>query len=330
MQPALMGRPRRTTIIYFIVFILCLITSINWGPGGPLISNQLDEDVFRVLLWEIRLPRVILSALCGGSLASAGVISQGLFRNPLAGPSIMGSVSSANLFVVSLMYLGFTQEQWYTQPIAAIIGSLLSSLVVLYLVQRSSHQLLLVGFALNTMYAAMTSFILSISLPRQDLSQAIIYWLMGGFNAKGWSHINIALPWCMVGMILAIVASRQLNVLNLGEEIATTIGISVKSLRITSLAAMTFLISGTVAAAGSIGFVGLIVPHITRLCSGMEHRSLVLLCFINGASLVMIADTASRCLWAPQEIQVGAILALIGSPLFIWLLIDSKRLSSWS
>lgn len=329
MQAALTNRSTILLLASASFFMMSLAIAMSWGAGGMFFEHLEDQQLIDILLWDIRLPRVLLAALCGGSLASAGVVSQGLFRNALAGPSIMGSVSSANLCVVMLMYLGFQQEHWFIHPMAAVIGSLVSSLAVLYLVNKWSHRLLLIGFALNTMYSAMTGFILSLSLSKQDLSQSIVYWLMGGFNAKSWEHIAIALPWCSLGLCLSLYVSRQLNVLNLGDDIARTLGLSIAKLKAYGIIAMTLLIAGTVATAGGIGFVGLIIPHMTRLYAGMEHRNLVILSFFNGASLVVLADTASRCLWAPQEIQVGSILALIGSPIFIWLLVKSKGSERW-
>ena len=313
--------------------LLSLGLALLLGPDGFLsLSDGTDAQLRNLLLWEIRLPRVLVAALSGAALAVAGVISQGIFRNPLAGPSIIGTVSGANLMVVLLLFFGISQFNWLAQPLAAFLGAGLSTVLILRFSAHasfsSSASLLLVGFALNAIFAAITTFILSLSMNEYNLSQSIMYWLMGGFNGKGWSHLWIGLPCLVIGLLGALRISRQLDVLNLGEELAQSLSVSVDRLRILSILCISILVAASVAVAGGISFVGLVVPHMTRLLVGPHNRRLSFLSMVNGISLVVLADTAARTLWAPEEIQVGAVLSLVGAPLFIGLLIYSHRESA--
>ena len=320
-----------TVLLLVLAVVYALSSGASELPLAQIFSAQLDPSL-QMIFWEIRLPRILVAALCGAALAAAGVISQGLFRNPLAGPSIIGTTGGANVCVVTVMYFGWSDEHWFIQPSIAFLGALASTFVVLKLMRwrffAGGERILLLGFSLNAIYAAITSFILSMSLSQYGLSQSIMYWLLGGINGKGWVHLWMALPWLVLGLAMARSLSRQLDVLNLGEEIASSLSVSVPRLRKLSIICLSILVGASVAVSGAIGFVGLIVPHFSRLYVGAQHTRLLPISILNGMSLLIVADTLARTLWAPQELQVGALISLIGAPVFILLLILQSRRAS--
>lgn len=327
----LKGEGRRW-VLTLLIFLSALIFSLSQGASDmpwTALSQLAPPEDWALIFWEIRLPRVLVSALAGGALAAAGVISQGVFRNPLAGPSVLGTTAGANLLVVFLIYYGTSSWHWLAQPLAAFAGALASSLLVLRLAAlrlfRGNEGLLLLGFSLNSIFAALISFILALSLPRYGISQAISSWLLGSISGKGWLHVEMMLPGLILGLALARWLGPQLDVLNLGEEVASSLSLSVPRLRQWAIVCFSLLVAAAVAVCGGLSFIGLIVPHLTRLYVGPAHRRLLLFSLINGMSLLMLADTLARTLWAPEELQVGVLIALIGAPLFIVLLIASRR-----
>ncbi len=324
------SRTHLGVVLSLVVFLATLIIGISWGASGFFLDGIGEQNSQqRLILFTIRVPRVLVAGICGASLALAGVVSQGLFRNPLAGPTILGTTGGANMLVVLFMFLGITQDHWFYPPIIAFLGAGFSTVVVIRLalsrVFLRGERLLLAGFALNSLFAAVTTFILSLSLNEYGLSQSIVYWLLGGCNGKGWHHVFMGLPWFSLGIFLSFFLAKQLNVLNLGEDLASSLSINLKRLRVLSILAMAILVAGAVALCGGIGFIGLIVPHFTRLYSGAENRRLMVLSLFNGASLLIAADTVARTVLLPQELQVGAIISLIGAPLFLILMAVRAR-----
>ena len=235
----------------------------------------------------------------------------------------------SNVLVILTIFFQVGAYLWIVQPIAAFLGAVISTGILLKLVTssqfHSTERLLLVGFALNAVFAAMATFILSLSLSRYGVSQSIVYWMLGGFSGKGWNHLLMAAPLFIGGLCIAYRISPKLNVINLGEDIAQSLGITLSQLKKWSIITISLLVGCSVAISGGVGFIGLIVPHITRMYLGAEHKKLLTSSIFNGMTLMIIADTVARTLWAPQELQVGAILAIIGAPTFVCLLILQKR-----
>ena len=309
----------------FTILFLSLLLALSLGPNGLLSLEDFNNPTFKLIFYQVRLPRALVALFCGGSLALAGVLSQGLFRNPLAGPSILGTVSGANLFVVIMLFFGLAKEHWLLQPLSAFLGAILSTGLVWRLSSRSlgqsGGQLLLLGFAINAIFAALATFILSLSLSEYNLSQSILFWLMGSFNGKSWPHVAMVLPWFLGALWASRPLARRLNVLNLGEDLAQSLSVSIFTLRWQTIVLMALLVGSSVAVAGGISFVGLMVPHFTRLYAGADNRHLTTLSCLNGMSIVVLADTLARTMLAPAEIQVGAILSLVGAPVFVFLLL---------
>jgi iron complex transport system permease protein len=326
------------TVMALLAFVM-IVASMLLGAGGFGAADVLgsvrrwlcglplsDDDHFVLMIvGTVRAPRVVLAALVGVSLAAAGVISQGLFRNPLADPSILGATSGASVVAASVIYLGGTMVAWWMVPVAAFAGALgamaLVVVVMAHLGGWALEMLLLAGFALNALLAAMTSLVVSLSLEDYQRTPALMHWMMGSLGAKSFEHLALAAVPCVVGMVMGWRLLSRMDVLALGEEVASTLSVNVFRLKIGSVVAVSLLVGAAVCVAGAIPFVGLVVPHITRLLLTARHRVLFFWSALNGMTLVLAADLAARTLRAPQEVQVGVIIALLGAPFFLWLLI---------
>ena len=325
---------------FFGVAVIAILVSVNIGPSTTtladlwiaiikLVSGTALEPGSEMIIGDIRLPRVLTAAICGAALAAAGCISQGLFRNPLASPSITGTESGGVLAAVIAFYTGAAFATPYSLAAVAICGAAASTMAVFFLMRVNGWQkletLLLTGFALNTLFGAGTSFTISLALEDHQKSAAMMHWLLGGFQARGWEHVAVGILLLVVGVFSATRLTKKLDILALGEEQATTLGIDTKKLRTQSILTIAVLVGGAVAIAGAIPFVGLIVPHTTRMLVGPHNKKLLICSLINGASLVVIADALARTVRSPSEMEVGIVTALIGAPYFMWLLLRKRR-----
>jgi iron complex transport system permease protein len=325
--------------VFGIFFIGVSTLNLAYGPSHFDIFELLADhpqgtnDLAKTIIWDIRLPRMVICCLIGMALGTAGVLSQGLFRNPLASPSVIGTSSGGVLAAVVAMYLGFPKLAW-TIPGMGFAGALITTLMVLYLTQRdaqgSIEKVLLAGFSLNTFVGALTSFVLALSLEESSKAPMILNWMMGSFSGKGWEHMAIALAPISIGMLLAFSLAYRLNVLALGGEIAQSLGVSWETVRTQAIIAIALLVGTSVSLVGLLPFLGLIVPHITRSLIGPEHRRLMICSLINGMNLTLLADFLARHIWQPKELQVGVLIALVGSPLFLWLLWRNQKSSAYA
>jgi len=293
-----------------------------------------NNTIVQTVLINIRLPRILVGCLVGGSLAAAGVISQGLFQNPLASPSVIGTTAGGSVAAALMFYLGSGAFHWLSLPLAAFAGSIISTSIILMLSNakkmHSVETLLLAGFALNALFGAVTSFILTLLLSDFQKFPALMFWMMGGLDAKGWWHLNILWPTVSLGLILAWRIAPKLDVLALGTDVASTLNVNIGYLRLVSIVTIAILVGAAVSVAGAISFVGLVIPHITRIQFGPHHKKLLFYSFINGSTLVVFSDIAARTLWSPQEVQVGILISIIGSVFFFWLLFNRHRFSRGS
>ncbi|QDU59759.1 Hemin transport system permease protein HmuU [Planctomycetes bacterium Pan216] len=282
-----------------------------------------------IVLLQVRLPRVLVGVLVGGGLAVAGAVMQGLFRNPMAEPGVIGISAGASLGAVISMATGWALASMLVLPLMAFVGAIVTTFLV-YLISTvrghtSTATLLLSGIAVGGIATAMTSFVLSISLPNWEVGRQIIFWLMGGMQRAGWADVAMATPLVLGGCGLLLLHSRDLNILALGEETALSLGINVQASR-RNMLFLAAMITGTcVSASGVVVFVGLIVPHVLRLFVGPEHRILVLTSFLGGACLIVFADLISRTAMPPDEIRLGILTSLLGGPFFLYLMIKNKE-----
>jgi len=280
------------------------------------------------IVLEIRLPRVILAGLVGAALAIAGATYQGLFRNPLADPYLIGVAQGAALGAVIGFLIPSTWHGWGFGiiPLLAFTGALVSTAIVYSLARVGKTlpvtTLILAGVALGALLASIVSYLIISSGERLH---GIMFWLMGSFSLTQWSEAKIVLPYVLLGIIIILLYARPLNLMQLDEEQAQQLGINVERLKLVLLAAATLITAAAVSFVGIIGFVGIIIPHAVRLIWGADHRFLLPLSVLTGAIFLILADLIARTALAPTEIPIGVITALCGAPFFLYLLRRRKR-----
>ena len=279
-----------------------------------------------MIITGIRLPRIFMAGAVGTALGVAGATYQGLFRNPLADPYLIGVAQGAALGAVVGFVLPLTFGGSYLIPILAFLGAL-AAVSIVYLIARVGRTLpmttlILAGVAIGSLLISITAYLTMISANKVH---GILSWLMGSFSISGWDQLRLISPFLAIGLVVIFLYSRQLNVMQLDEEQAQQLGINVERTKIILLVSATLITAVAVCFVGTIGFVGIIVPHIVRLIWGPDHRLLLPLSAIAGAILLILADTASRTLMAPAEIPVGVITAFLGAPFFLFLLRRKKK-----
>ncbi|WP_104992359.1 iron ABC transporter permease [Deinococcus sp. NW-56] len=308
----------------FAALLAALVLAVTRG-SVPVSPAQIVEvlrgggdDLARTVILDLRLPRALLAAVVGGNLAVAGVLLQSALRNPLGDPHLVGVSAGAGLGAV--LAFSFFAGNFAALPLSAFAGALLSAVLVYGLAYREGAQplrLILAGVALTSLLGAATNALLSVSSAPLPV---VMSWLMGGFSGRSWGELQALLPWSVVGLVAALVASRAMNVLALGDELAHGLGLRVERLRLGLLALGAMLAGASVAASGVIGFVGLVVPHVARLTVGAAHERVVPLSWLLGAALLVVADTGARLLLDPTELPVGILTAALGAPYFLHLL----------
>lgn len=306
------------TILHII-----LDKTIHMGWLDEVAKNE------EMIIWNIRLPRVLLAFCVGASLSLAGAAFQGLLRNPLADPYTIGVSSGASLGAVLVLFFQVTIFGLgnFTLPVVSIISGLIALLVVFGLVRFSSKSLaietiILAGIIVSAFISALVSLL--ISLGDRDAMTQIIYWLYGSVGMRGWSYVQLIIPFMIIGSIVLFYFYRELNALALGEDAADHIGVDVRKGKTFVLIGASLLTGAAVAVSGSIGFVGLVIPHLIRLVTGPNHRHVLPLSLIMGGAFLILADLMARTLIAPKELPIGVITALIGAPVFALLLIRER------
>nr|WP_205003288.1 iron ABC transporter permease [Scopulibacillus daqui] len=281
------------------------------------------------IVWLIRLPRVLLAFLVGASLSLAGCAMQGLLKNPLADPYTLGVSSGASVGAVFVIYSGLTVPFLgeFTLPVISIIAGTLTIFLILGLTRlvnrgMSIEIMILAGIITSSFLSSFLS--LMIALSDKDLKN-IMNWLMGSVAMKGWSYSALLIPFLVIGWLILLFNRVELNILSVGEEHAHYLGLSIKQRKLIILLASTCLTGAAVAVSGTVGFVGLVIPHMMRLIWGPDYRHLMFLSFINGGSFLVLADLASRTMIAPTELPVGVITSFIGAPVFAIILIYQRR-----
>ncbi|MDX2187044.1 MAG: iron ABC transporter permease [Opitutaceae bacterium] len=270
------------------------------------------------IVLHIRLPRLLVGMLVGAALGGSGLLMQAYFRNSLASPGLLGVSSGGAAGAVAAIALGWAGLSLFVLPAAAIAGAFVATLAVLFLARRgaSAERLLLAGIALNAFLGAIVSYILSSSTLSYERNAQILFWLLGGLEDRTWEHVWMVAP-VVLAAALAWPLGRPLDLLSLGEPEAASLGVDVITLRRRILALTTILTALATAVAGSVGFVGLLVPHLLRLLVGPEHKRLLPLCLIGGAAFVVGCDLIGRF---AGGIRVGIITSVLGGPFFLWLL----------
>jgi iron complex transport system permease protein len=333
-------RPGRAILIASIVLLTAVIIGVAVGPAGLSPHQVLDAIAVRLpwhphilvppldtaIVWQIRLPRVALGVLVGSMLAGGGAAYQGIFRNPLADPYLLGVAAGAGLGATIVVVSGGSLA---LTPPAAFAGAV-GAVALTYLLgagagrdagslagRSGTGSILLAGIAVAAMLTAFQTYL------QQEHSQtlATVYsWILGGLSAATWSDVWMILPYVAVSAIALLVHRRLLDVLRVGETEATSLGINVDRLRLTVVMAATLGVAAAVAVSGLIGFVGIIVPHAVRLTAGPSYRVLLPVSMIGGAAFLVLADVAARTVQAPSEVPIGVITAVAGAPFFLFVL----------
>lgn len=320
-----------------LCFLFCLVVAVSWGSVEisllkvfQVICNQWFpffeiDAATQAIIWELRLPRVLLAAVIGAALSVAGVIFQSLLQNHLADPYILGVSSGSACGAVIAIIIGLSQQG---VALLAFGGSCLALTCVLYLAKSQSeltiHRIVLSGVVIQSFFGAIVTFFLSTSAEKM---QTIVYWLLGSFSLAEWSDVSIAFTLFLIGFFLCFSFSRQLNILALGDQEAKYLGVSVSMIRFILLVMASLLTAVSVSVSGIIGFVGLVIPHIARLIIGTNHLQLLPFSAFCGAVFMMGADCLSRTLFAPQELSIGVVTAMVGAPFFAFLLKRSKKIT---
>jgi iron complex transport system permease protein len=342
-----MMRNFRPYLVNLICLAVALVLSVAAGPvlippgtllrilanGLPGVALHPDwPENFATIVQQVRLPHTVLILLTGAALGGSGATYQGVFRNPLADPYLIGVASGAGLGAVFAMAVRWPNGLLglYTIPIAAFVGAALTILLVYSLARVGSSlpttTLILAGVAVSAFASSLTSFLMLHS--NQELHRAI-GWLMGGSILSGWEPVLAILPYVLLGLLLLLSSGHALNVLQFGEEQAVQLGLPAERVKAFLLVAASLTTAAAVAFSGVIGFIGLIVPHLMRLLWGHDYRRLVPLSILGGGTALLLADLLARTVLAPQVIPVGIVTALAGAPFFLWVLRRAKNQAYW-
>lgn len=300
-------------------------------PGGWVNANGLTE-ADTVVVWLIRLPRVLVAAIAGAGFAVGGVVMQGLFRNPLAEPGLIGAGAGAALGAIIAFVAGWTMWSVAALPVSAICGSLLALTLVYAMATRGGvtpvATLLLSGVAITALFTAVCSLLLSINIVNWQIAQEVLFWTMGGLDSRSWTHVWLCAPFVILGTLAAVIYARDLDLMQQGEETAAAFGVNVESSKRLLILIAALLTGACVGVAGTVAFVGLVVPHAVRLLLGPSHRVLLPASACAGAIFLILCDLAARTINPPTEIRLGVITSLVGGPLFIALLMRRYREAS--
>ncbi len=307
------------SVLMLLALLLSLCAGEQWISPGDWFSPRGE-----LFVWQIRLPRTLAVLLVGAALAISGAVMQALFENPLAEPGLLGVSNGAGVGLIAAVLLGQGQLPNWALGLCAIAGALIITLILLRFARRhlSTSRLLLAGVALGIICSALMTWAIYFSTS-VDLRQ-LMYWMMGGFGGVDWRQ-----SWLMVALIPVLLwiccQSRPMNMLALGEISARQLGLPLWFWRNVLVAATGWMVGVSVALAGAIGFIGLVIPHILRLCGLTDHRVLLPGCALAGASALLLADVVARLALAAAELPIGVVTATLGAPVFIWLLLKAGR-----
>jgi iron complex transport system permease protein len=341
-----MKKIRQAYLIVLVFLGMAFVFSVAVGavyitPGtiGKILASQAGFDIevswpasFEAIINQVRLPHVVMVMMTGAALAGSGAAFQGLFRNPLADPYLIGVASGAGLGAVIAMTIKWPQDlaEYSLIPLAAFIGAVLTVALVYWLARVSEivplTTLILSGVAVGSFASAMTSFLMLRS--NEQVYRALSF-LLGGSSASGWPPVLASLPYLAVGLVSLTFSGHPLNVMQFGEDQARQMGLPIERVKLAIIIVASLTTASAVAFSGVIGFIGLIIPHLCRMLFGPDYRHLIPLSIIAGAGGLLVADLLARVVIAPQALPVGVITALTGAPFFLWVLRRAKREVFW-
>ena len=328
--------PRRHVMIVTagLAALVALLALGSLGTGPVRLSplTVIDAllgggtDVQRIIVGEIRLPRMILGLAIGAILGLSGAALQGLLRNPLASPSLFGAPQSAAFGAVLMIALGWADVRSYALPVAGIAMAFVSVFVLLGIAGRSAGLLLLIlsGLAISSLAGAATALVMNLS-SNPIAALEIAFWLLGSLEDRSFRHVMLALPFIVAGAIVLISQRSAFRALSLGEETAQSLGVDVGRLRLLVIAGVALGVGGAVAVSGTIGFIGLVAPHLVRPLIGHDPARLLIPSALTGAALLLAADIAVRIIPSTTDIKVGVLTSIIGVPFFLYLIVRERR-----
>ena len=343
------GKKRKTLVLIslFISLLLTIIVSISLGASSPGFIEALQvifSKVFpflnidsgsqttQIIVWDLRLPRIIMAMLAGAGLAAAGAAMQGTLRNPLVSSYVLGISSAAGFGAALAIVFGvgvLSIFGGYLVIVNAFIFSVIAMGIV-YVIARirgmSSETVILVGVAVGFLFSALLSLIQYVA-PEYQAVNAVVFWLMGSLTSATWQNIMLVSPIIIVTIVLMTQQSWNINIMSMGEDVATSLGVNSKRVLTTNMILETLATASIIAFTGVIGFVDLIAPHIARMFIGNDHRFLIPCSALVGALLLLCSDTVARLVLAPTELPVGIVTSLLGVPFFIYLLMSRRRRS---
>jgi iron complex transport system permease protein len=325
---------RRAGVMAALVVVVLLLALLSLGTGPVRLSplTVIDalfgggSDVQQVIVQEIRLPRTILGFAIGAILGLSGAALQGLLRNPLASPSLFGAPQSAAFGAVLVIAFGLADVRSYALPVAAILAAFASVFVLLAIAGRNAGLLILIlaGLAISSLAGAATALAMNLS-SNPFVVLEIAFWLLGSLEDRSFRHVVLALPFIVAGAILLWSQRNAFRALSLGEEAAQSLGVNVGRLRLAVILGTALGVGGAVAVAGTIGFIGLVAPHLMRPLIGHDPARLLLPSALTGAALLLAADIAVRIIPSSSDIKVGVLTSIIGVPFFLYLIMRERR-----
>ena len=325
---------RRTAVTLSLALLVALLALLSLGIGPVRLSPFTvisalfggGADVQQVIVQEIRLPRTILGLAIGAILGLSGAALQGLLRNPLASPSLFGAPQSAAFGAVLVIALGLADVRSYALPAAAIAMAFASVFVLLTVAGRNAGLLVLIlaGLAISSLAGAMTALVMNLS-SNPFVVLEIAFWLLGSLEDRSLRHVMLALPFIVAGAVILMSQRNAFRALTLGEETAQSLGVGVGRLRLLVIVGVALGVGGAVAVSGSIGFIGLVAPHLMRPLIGHDPARLLFPSALSGAALLLAADIAVRIIPSTSDIKVGVLTSIIGVPFFLYLIMRERR-----
>ncbi len=322
-------------IIALVILLLISLISLYLGsvkiPVGEILTIfSSDNESYRKIILDFRLPRLLNAIIVGSSLSAAGIILQSLLRNNLAEPGILGISAGAGLGAILVFIIPWSLSYALLTP-AAFIFAIGTTFLIFYIAKGisnkynnfiSTNKIILAGIAISALFAAVNGFLLYIA--GNSVTQ-IIFWLSGGLSGRGWNEFNFTIGFVVIGLVMSFFLSKELNVLNLGEEMAASAGLNLKRVQVLAVFVSALLAASAVSIAGIITFVGLIIPNISKMIIGIDHRYTIPFSIITGSIFLVVSDIIARVVIAPSELPVGIITSFIGAPIFIWLIVRRQK-----
>ena len=331
-----MKRPTHASLTAALVLsgltALLFVVSLGFGPVrlSPITVVQSlfggGSEEQRIIVQEIRLPRALLGLAIGAILGLSGAALQGLLRNPLAAPSLFGAPQAAAFGAAATIALGLADVRSFALPVAAIAAAFVSVFLLLAVAGRNANMLLLIltGLAISSLAGAATALTMNLA-PNPFAALEIAFWLLGSLEDRSFRHVLLALPFIVAGAALLVMRRDAFRALSLGEEVAQSLGVNVAELRLLVIAGVALGVGASVAVAGTIGFIGLVAPHLVRPVVGYDPARLLLPSALAGAALLLAADIAVRIIPSTSDIKVGVLTAIIGVPFFLYLIVRERR-----